>query len=183
MKTRIILLAILNILIWNGVATAQTKYYQTPGIINGDGFTYQCDIKFSGVTLYNVKNKLMGTEWTNKDGTKPDRGVLLGTVRTLENHNEGKMVVAMISNILTDAEKTLLKNTNEDFGIDLYLDPMTGKVLEVAFRTATFSPSATIPPERFFKMEQEFKKNVIYVPTEAGRKLNCIVAGVRYTAY
>lgn len=177
MKTRIIFLAILNILIWNGVATAQNIYYQESGIINGDGFSFKCEVgNYGKVKLYNVNNQFTNIPETYKDGSKVPLDVGM-QIPTREPNKNGVVIRNIINNILTQEEKDLMRKMNGMFSVLLRYDSESGKVVDVEYEFYSNTGIPTIPPKRFFEMEQELKRSITIVPTEVGRKLKYLISG------
>ena len=57
----------------------------------------------------------------------------------------------------------------------MFLDPETGKVAEVRFNFATFSPYAKVPLSVYRNIEVQLKENISYTPTTVGKQLNYIM--------
>lgn len=60
-------------------------------------------------------------------------------------------------------------------GTSMIIDSQTGKVIEVYFTFFDFEPLATIPVSVFRSIEVELKKNIWFVPTAEGKRLNFIL--------
>jgi hypothetical protein len=54
----------------------------------------------------------------------------------------------------------------------MFIDPNTGKVIEVKFVTWIRSPYARISPSTYYKIEQQLKKEIWFTMTEVGKQLN-----------
>ncbi|MCV4655888.1 DUF5043 domain-containing protein, partial [Escherichia coli] len=54
----------------------------------------------------------------------------------------------------------------------LYIDPPTGKVTYVEFAFLPQSKYAFIPPQTYYEMTEELKKNIQVKMTEAGKNMN-----------
>ena len=72
---------------------------------------------------------------------------------------------------VTEKERTKGRKLN----ICIYIDSETGKVTEVDFYFTTVSPFATIPVSVYRKIELELKKNIWFVPTAEGKRMNFLV--------
>lgn len=141
-----------------------------------DGYTYQCDVDQSTqvVHLYNKENK-----WTYIDHVYRDTGEhyigpsSLRVTTIIDNPDMTRIAYDIIDHAFT---KSMVK-TFEDYRLTttMYLDPDSGKVVEVLFRLTTFSPFAKVPLYIFRNMEVQLKEKISFTPTSEGRKLNYIM--------
>lgn len=153
---------------------AQVNYYITTKSFDENGYSYQCDVPFSGmVTLYNKNNqwiyvyqvyKSSGESFTMDDDC-PD-------VIEYDTWVDPKCE-SIVNNAFSAAEKRRVKG--HGFHIGMYINSNTGKVDEIDFTFVNFGPFATIPISVYRKIEMEIKQNIWFVPTAEGKKLNYIL--------
>ncbi len=168
-KIKIVLIAICSLLLLQN-GTSQTYYYapgKTFNNVNGiSGVTYTCYDDIGGITLYNTQNTLTFVEQKKTNGSKIDfeddyYDVSLSMLNIIFN---------TINQYLTNAEKARVKG--ERLIVSFYLDSNTGNVKGVNYFFPTNSPYATIPPERYYQIEQALKKNFKVTMLPEGKKLN-----------
>jgi hypothetical protein len=75
---------------------------------------------------------------------------------------------AFFSTLNPEAQNGLKLSTS------LYIDPSTGKVVDVEFEFLTDRIAAKFPPAVYRRIELELKRHIWFTPTEYGRRLNCI---------
>ena len=152
MKKIFILISLLyNILL----ALAQTNYYAVTKTFNEQGYTYQCDVSGGrNVTLYNKNNK-----WTYvnqmKKGTNtpfyvtPENYSPLYVKDKNEAYNDSIFKV-IVNNAFADYKG---KMKGSKLTIITCTDSETGKISEVLFNFAGFTPYATIPVSVYREIE------------------------------
>lgn len=156
---------------------AQTYYYNMTKTFYQDEYTYQCDVVQGNkeVILYNKENKLTYTDQINKDtgkelplfGDNPDD--------TLEDDWTRKKSEEIVNSAFSSVQRDAVKG--HSLGISMYINPVTGKVIEVRFETTSVSPFATIPVTVYRQIEIGLKNNIWFTPTADGKKLNYIYRG------
>lgn len=153
--------------------SAQTKYDSTTKIFNENGYSYQCDVDIAkGVTLYNKENQLTYAKWLFKDtGKEPPMPYNINDVK--DDTWTKRKCYSIANNAFSVTEKERTKGRELD--ICIYIDSETGKVTEVDFYFTTVSPFATIPVSVYRKIELELKKNIWFVPTAEGKRMNFLV--------
>ncbi len=153
--------------------SAQTNYYSTTKIFNENGYSYRCDVnRGKGVTLYNKENLLTHTKWLFKDtGKEPPMPYDINDVE--DDTWTKRKCYSIINNAFSATEKERTKGRILD--ITIFIDPETGKVTEVEFYFLTVSPFATIPVSVYRKIELELKKNIWFVPTAEGKRMNFLI--------
>lgn len=153
--------------------SAQTYYYTTNKTFTESGYTYQCDVQPSDlVRLYNKENQLTYAKWLFKDtGKEPPMSYNINDVE--EDTWTKRKCYSIINEAFSNAEKQRMKG--RELGICLYIDSDTGKVIEVDFDFLSTEPFATIPVSVYRKIELELKKNIWFVPTTEGKKMNFLV--------
>lgn len=154
---------------------AQTNYYTNDKTFYENGYTYQCDVvegaKF--VTLYNKSNKFTYVDQIYKN-TGKTVSIEQNRLKQLEDETWTKSkCLSIVNNAFSSAEKQRVKGN--EFTITMYIDPDTGKVIDVEFQFVTFNPYATIPVSVYRKIELEIKKNVWFTTTVEGKKRNYIM--------
>lgn len=158
-------------------ASAQENYYEYTKTFNENGYTYQCDVQDSRlVILYNKKNK-----YTYVDQILRNTGEPISIKEHKQEFEEETWTrpkcFSIVNNAFSSLEKTRIKGLK--FTIVMYVNPDSGEVSEVMFRFGSFQPYATIPVSVYRKIEIELKKNIRFVPTAEGKKLNYILIGWR----
>ena len=158
--------------------SAQTNYYTTTKTFSENGYSYQCDVPFSGmVTLYNKNNRWMYVYQVYKSSGKsfimdddcPD-------VIEYDTWVDPKCE-SIVNNAFSAVEKRRVKG--HGFTIGMYVNSDSGKVDEIDFNFVNFGPYATIPISVYRKIEIEIKQNIWFVPTAEGKKLNYILYWTR----
>ena len=137
-------------------ALAQTtNYYAVTKTFNEQGYTYQCDVSGGrDVTLYNKNNK-----WTYVDQMK--KGTNTPFYVTPENYsplyvkdkNEAyndSIFKVIVNNAFADYKG---KMKGWEFTIITCTDSETGRISEVIFNFAGFTPYATIPVSIYREIE------------------------------
>jgi hypothetical protein len=159
---------------------AQTNYYDVDKTFYENGYTYQCDVlegaKF--VTLYNIENKFTNVNQIDRNTSKG--------ISIKENMHETQLEddswtkqksFSIINGAFSTAQKQLIKDGGRDICIILYVDPDTGKIVDVVYKFLSVSPYGVVPVSVYRKIEIELKKNVWFVPTEQGKRRNYIIVG------
>lgn len=162
---------------------AQTRYHSSTKTIDlGNGTTYKCENKFGLVNLYNSTNKFTNDEWGNIDDTPLTVDVMIGDTRTYD---------------ITISQHTQLRNAVMDaftlqqrrqighykLGIQAYIDPLTGRIVEVEFQFLDCSPFVEFSPQIYRRIEMALLSDDIgtFTVTDAGRKLNYLILGWNQT--
>ncbi|GHT75911.1 hypothetical protein AGMMS50262_12700 [Bacteroidia bacterium] len=152
--------------------TAQTYYYSTTKTFNESGYTYQCDIKYGGVVLYNKANQYTYKNQTYKDGSYLD--IDWAEVDDVQNETWTKpMAWDIVNKAFTTTEKKRFKD--EALGITMIINPETGKVIEVSFDFMPKSGYATVAVSTYRKIETELKNKIWFTPTTEGKKANYLM--------
>ena len=176
MKTRtFFFLAVLGFTLHLNAQEATRLYDYTRTFVE-DGYTYQCDVPASAmVTLYNKENKLTyvdqiykdtGEHYSHKDN------VSLRTDAETDTWTR-PLCFDIVNAAFTEAEAARTKGYS--LTISMYINPDTGKVMEVNFNFVTFDPFATIPVSVYRQIEVELKKKIWFNISEEGKKLNYIL--------
>ncbi|MGJ0827840.1 DUF5043 domain-containing protein [Bacteroides thetaiotaomicron] len=172
MKKIFILISLLyNILL----ALAQTNYYAVTKTFNEQGYTYQCDVSGGrNVTLYNKNNK-----WTYvnqmKKGTNtpfyvtPENYSPLYVKDKNEAYNDSIFKV-IVNNAFADYKG---KMKGSKLTIITCTDSETGKISEVLFNFAGFTPYATIPVSIYREIETKLI-GLKYTLTPLAKTLNYV---------
>ena len=172
MKKIFILISLLyNILL----ALAQTNYYAVTKTFNEQGYTYQCDVSGGrNVTLYNKNNK-----WTYikqmKKGTNtpfyvtPENYSPLYVKDKNEAYNDSIFKV-IVNNAFADYKG---KMKGSKLTIITCTDSETGKISEVLFNFADFTPYATIPVSIYREIETKLI-GLKYTLTPLAKTLNYV---------
>lgn len=173
MKT---ILIYISILCYTVNVYAQTNYYPTTKTFYEAGYTYQCDVAPSKMAiLYNKSNQWTYADQVYKSSGKPfimpDNHFL-----DLTDNESWKRNRPKLNSIVNAAFSTEEKQRVEGhkLGLGLYINPITGKVDEVLFEFATFTPYSTIPVSVYRKIEMDIKNNISYTLTPEGKLLNII---------
>ncbi len=124
------------------------------------------------VLLYRKSNTLTFTEQVKKDGSP----ILVDgePQKVVSTPEDFKRLFLTITDCLTAEEKNRAKG--DRMIVSLFISPNTGTVMEVNF---SMYPSnngfCTIPPERYYQIEQTLKQNIKYTVTDNGKKYNYIL--------
>jgi hypothetical protein len=171
MKTKNIILTTCCLLLFIVAASAQTYYYDETKTFYENGYTYQCDNAVGNITLYNNQNRFTYAEKAYKDGSKLPEDIARGRVSAIEMETWSRPKArSIVNNAFPAQEKALVKG--ERLSISLYINPDTGKVIEVKFGFWNRSPFGRIPPSTYYKIEQQLKKEIWFTMTEVGKQLN-----------
>ena len=154
------------------------NYYKETKTFVMDEYTYQCDVqpKSQFVTLYNKENK-----WTYENQVYKNTGKYyapsISEERKLNPIVDDAEMTRKTLNIVDNAFTQFMATQmgKKRFVITMFLDPETGKVVEVLFNFTTFSPYAKVPLSVYRNIEVQLKKNISYTPTAVGRQLNYIM--------
>ena len=170
----------ISLLLFTANTMAQTNLYPTTRTIQGNGFTFQADVRGSGhVTLYNVTNRFTGTVPTFRDGSPltaefwNSEGFPIAD-NSIEMDNR---IATIVRNALSPAERTRVGNNR--LGVILRVNPDTGRVMEVEFSFPAFNPFATIPVAVYRTIEVNLINQIQFTPTAKGRRMNYILYGPR----
>ena len=157
-------------------ALAQTtNYYAVTKTFNEQGYTYQCDVSGGRyVTLYNKNNK-----WTYVDQMK--KGTNTPFYVTPENYsplyvkdkNEAyndSIFKVIVNNAFADYKG---KMKGWEFTIITCTDSETGRISEVLFNFAGFTPYATIPVSIYREIETKLI-GLKYTLTPLAKTLNYV---------
>ena len=170
-KIFILISLLYNILL----ALAQTNYYAVTKTFNEQGYTYQCDVSGGrNVTLYNKNNK-----WTYvnqmKKGTNtpfyvtPENYSPLYVKDKNEAYNDSIFKV-IVNNAFADYKG---KMKGSKLTIITCTDSETGKISEVLFNFAGFTPYATIPVSIYREIETKLI-GLKYTLTPLAKTLNYV---------
>lgn len=161
-------------LFYTVIGSAQTYHYIETETLEGDGYTYQCDVKYGLATLYNKENKL-----TYEDNIDNRTGRMYspnGKEMCLEEETWTKPKCFSIVNQAFTAEEKA-KVAGREFTISLCISPQSGRIIEVYFNflASKRNPYTTIPVSVYRKIEVELKKNIYFTPTKVGKNLSYIL--------
>jgi hypothetical protein len=155
-------------------STEKTYYYDVTKTFYESGYAYQCDVSNILVTLYNKANRLTYVDWTLKDGSRVPKEYFEGEVDFLEDDTWTKPKCTFILNSSFMPERI---KSGSLISVTMYIDPDTGKVIEVDFKFDKNKDLGTIPVSVYRAVELKLKSEVWFTPTEAGKKLNYIMRG------
>ena len=141
-----------------------------------DGYTYQCDLMEGAkmIYLYNADN-----QWTYAKNVYKSTGETYsydGTERT-NNIVDNPKMENLVHSIINDGFTREMANEfgTEEVHIAMYLDALTGKVLEVKFSFTIFNPFARVPISFYRDIELKLKEQISFVTTDVGKQLNYII--------
>ena len=174
MKTRKFVLTLVLFVIAIGTTHAQTNYYTTTHVIQRNGYTYQCDLRGDSVIeLYNSTNSYTDVDQTLKDGTWVDNEYFFQDTFGADWREKRNLAQQLTHQVFTAAELQSFQNPAGQFlWLSLYVDPDTGRVIEVSFDFSNRFNYAKIPIEKYRQIELAIKNNVTFQISEAGKKLN-----------
>ena len=154
-------------------ANAQTYYYNATKTFNENGYTYQCDVKYGGVVLYNQTNQFTYQKPKYKNGSlvEPDHWEYIDDVQ--QDTWTLPLARSIVSNAFSDLEKSRFKG--EPLGITMIISPETGKVIEVNFDFMSDTGYATVSVSTFRQIELNLKNQIWFTPTDEGKKVNYLM--------
>ena len=173
MKTQINLLLI-GLLLYVSEAGAQTYYYNTTKTFSESGYTYQCDLRYGAVVLYNKANQFTYANQIFKNsGSIVEEGHWDDIDDVQMETWTRPLARTIVNNAFTAAEKSRLKG--ESFGITMIISPETGKVIEVNFDFNPYIGYGTVPVSTYRKIETDLKAQIWFTPTTEGKKVNYLM--------
>ena len=176
MKTRNILLLI-GLLLCASSAAAQTRFFDVTRTFHESGFTYQADVTFGAVVLYNRNaGRFVNIQQMHRDGRgirDADRDRYDDVV---ESTRMRLLAHYLVRNAFSAAERGRLRE-GERLSLILIICPDTGNVKEVHFRFFSEHGYATIPVSTWRRIELDIKREVRFTPTAFGRSMNFIFRG------
>ncbi|MDR1632231.1 MAG: DUF5043 domain-containing protein [Dysgonamonadaceae bacterium] len=154
--------------------TGSTYYYKETKTFYENGYTYQCDVENAHVTLYNKANRFTYVKQTFKDGSPLSKELFDGDVDVLEDDTWTK---PKCNSILSSAFLVTRMGSGHRIFVTMYIDPNTGKVMEVDFWFDTNKEFGTVSISVYREIELALKNDVWFKPTAEGKKLNYIMRG------
>ena len=145
----------------------QTTYY------NGEDYIYQLDlIKETGIiSLYNKENIFVNKDLVYKTtGEQPAIGY--PEQRIEDDTWTRPKCFSIVNEAFAGLDKS--KFVGKTMSVSLYIDSTTGKIVDVEFGFPTWFPYKDVPISVYRDIELGLKKNVWFIPTEAGKKMNYI---------
>ena len=128
------------------------------------------------MTLYNKENK-----WTYENQVYKNTGKYYAPSISEERKlnpivDDAEMTRKTLSIVDNAFTQFMAKQMGKKrFVITMFLDPETGKVAEVRFNFATFSPYAKVPLSVYRNIEVQLRENISYTSTTVGKQLNYIM--------
>ena len=171
-------LLLLSLWVINAVAQQdcswEVNHYKETKTFVEDGYTYQCDVNYGLVTLYNKENK-----WTYEDQIDTRTGEIytvdLETAGSIDKSATQK-VKEIIDNAFSREEAQRIKDNG--FIIVLFINPIDGKIDEISYNFFSFDDCAKIPVSYYRDIETKIKEQVQITPLEEVKYLNYVlVAG------
>jgi hypothetical protein len=175
MKT--ILTTIITLFLYAAFAVSQTNYYTKTKTFYKDGYTYQCDVRESGmVRLYNKTNKWTYVPQRHEDLEDPyylsDENYAPPFEDDLNKEISDWQRKEIVNNVLSEYRDLVKGRT---LLIIMCIDSQTGKVSEVYFEFSSLtSPYAKIPVEVYRQIETQMLSIMGYTLTPIAKKMNYI---------
>lgn len=151
----------------------QSNLYEETKQIQGEGYTYQCNIDGAFVSLYNLKQQFINKEQVNKKTGEHSGFKDTYTPHLIQDTWTRPKCYSIVRNAFSEEEKQQLKG--QLLTISLYIHPDTGKIIDVEFSFLGRSRFTTIPISVYHKIEEELKKNIWFTTTENGKKWNYVL--------
>jgi hypothetical protein len=172
MKYLSLQLACLILFVVSGKALAQNYYTQGREILMS-GITYVCQDDGGSILLYRKSTAYHFKQQTRLDGTP----IVVGGAKKINSTpDDFKNTCNIITSCFTSEERKMVKGYFLVIGV--YIDPNTGKVLDVDFYFGVSTGYAHVPPEKYHQIAEKIIKNVQYEVTSEGKKYNFIVSGI-----
>ena len=180
---RKISIVLLGITLFATSAQAQTFHYNTTRTFRETGFTYQANVSYGMVTLFNAANRHdFHRIQTFRDGSPLSAEDLrggLGPIVTPRSSTVIPTVTNIVRNALSPAERQRVGDWQ--LFVRMYVDQAATTprpVTEVKFSFSTNSPFATIPVSVYRQIELEIKRQIRFAPTANGRRLSHVSVGI-----
>lgn len=139
--------------------------------LEGNGYVYSKNVveETLMVTLYNKDNSFVNTPMIY---TETGESPLINSqeIRLEDDEWTRLKCKSIVNNAFSEEEKQNVNN--KTICISLYINSTTGKIADVEFSFLTISPFAEIPLSVYREIEVNLKKDVFFIPTETGKKLN-----------
>ena len=180
---RKISIVLLGITLFATSAQAQTFYYNTTRTFRETGFTYQANVSYGMVTLFNAANRHdFYQRQTFRDGSPLSAEDLRGGLGQLITP-DASTTISLVTNIVRNALSPAERQRVGDWALIVIMyvnqEATTPQpITEVKFRFCTDSPFATIPVSVYRQIELEIKRQVKLAPTANGRRLSHLSRGV-----
>ena len=154
----------------------EVNHYEKTQTFVEDGYTYQCDVKYGYVTLYNAAN-----QWTYADQIDNRTGKLytsnLGENDVFKMSDEtAKAIIRIVNQSFSQEEARRI--TDNGFMLTLFFSPVTGDLAEVCFNFFIFRDSARIPISYYRDIELQLKEQVHVKVLEGGKHLTYLMSCV-----
>ncbi len=154
----------------------EVNHYEKTRTFVEDGYTYQCDVKYGYVTLYNAAN-----QWTYADQIDNRTGKLytsnLGENDVFKMSDEtAKAIIRIVNQSFSQEEARRI--TDNGFMLTLFFSPVTGDLAEVCFNFSIFRDSARIPISYYRDIELQLKEQVHVKVLEGGKHLTYLMSCV-----
>ncbi|MBU3814705.1 MAG: DUF5043 domain-containing protein [Candidatus Bacteroides intestinipullorum] len=154
----------------------EVNHYEHTRTFVEEGYTYQCDVKYGYVTLYNAAN-----QWTYADQIDNRTGKLytsnLGENDVFEMSDEtAKAIIRIVNQSFSQEEARRI--TDNGFMLTLFFSPVTGDLAEVCFNFSIFRDSARIPISYYRDIELQLKEQVHVKVLEGGKHLTYLMTCV-----
>ena len=154
----------------------EINHYEHTRTFVEEGYTYQCDVKYGYVTLYNAAN-----QWTYADQIDNRTGKLytsnLGENDVFEMSDEtAKAIIRIVNQSFSQEEARRI--TDNGFMLTLFFSPVTGDLAEVCFNFSIFRDSARIPISYYRDIELQLKEQVHVKVLEGGKHLTYLMTCV-----
>ena len=154
----------------------EVNHYEHTRTFVEEGYTYQCDMKYGYVTLYNAAN-----QWTYADQIDNRTGKLytsnLGENDVFEMSDEtAKAIIRIVNQSFSQEEARRI--TDNGFMLTLFFSPVTGDLAEVCFNFSIFRDSARIPISYYRDIELQLKEQVHVKVLESGKHLTYLMTCV-----
>ena len=156
----------------------EVNHYEHTRTFVEEGYTYQCDVKYGYVTLYNAAN-----QWTYADQIDNRTGKLytsnLGENDVFEMSDEtAKAIIRIVNQSFSQEEARRI--TDNGFMLTLFFSPVTGDLAEVCFNFSIFRDSARIPISYYRDIELQLKEQVRVKVLEGGKHLTYLMTCVTH---
>lgn len=174
MRTIMILIAIL---FYSNNLLAQTNFYKGTKVFNETDYVYQCKQSSIGyVILHNKENKLTCNDLkfrlTGERFIPEDENMELLTDEGWLTYK--RFFYEIMRYAFSEAELSVLRESDYDLYVDMFINTETGKVDEVEFSFSKDSGFVFIPISVYRNIELQIKEKCRFGITEEGKMLNYI---------
>ncbi len=173
------LLCFISFIMIAAITYAQSKYYNESKEIQCEDYTYSCVVRNNVlVTLVNTESVYRGLKQID---LASEQEVEEMDISYLQNDDiSHKQLLTVCGDILAQYLITEMDKNHAPLELGLYINPQTGKIMDVTFSFAAFRKCGQLPPSVYRELELRLKKDVHFEASEEGKRVNYIYRQTMY---